>query len=115
MRTLTGILFAAVLALGVGARGAGAAEDAAKTFRAKCANCHGEDGKGQTTMGKKLSIKDWTDAKAMKGLTDEKITSTIKDGVKGDDGKDKMKPFAGKLTDDQIGALVAYVKTFMKS
>ena len=37
--------------------------DAASNWKESCAKCHGEDGKGETKMGRKLSIADLTDAK----------------------------------------------------
>ena len=31
-----------------------------RTWKGKCAACHGADGKGQTDQGKKLGVKDYT-------------------------------------------------------
>ena len=36
--------------------------DGAANYASKCASCHGADGKGQTTMGKKQKVKDYTTA-----------------------------------------------------
>ena len=33
-----------------------------RTWKAKCASCHGADGKGQTDLGQKMAIADYTDA-----------------------------------------------------
>ena len=85
--------------------------DTLKVFKSKCAICHGADGKGQTTAGQKAAVKDWTDGKTLNGLTDAQIKERIKTGVKGDDGKQRM-PANDKLTDDQVNALAAYVRTF---
>jgi len=46
-------------------------------------------------------------------FTDAKAAEAIKEGVK-ENGKTTMKAFAGKLTDDDIKALVAYVRTLKK-
>ena len=41
------------------------AADGKAIWDQQCAKCHGADGKGQTTIGKKLGCKDYTDAKAV--------------------------------------------------
>jgi mono/diheme cytochrome c family protein len=64
-------------------------------------------------MGKQLGAKDLTDAKVQASFTDAKATQSIKEGVK-QGGKTTMKAFGGKLTDDEIKALVAYVRTLKK-
>jgi len=81
--------------------------DAPPTWAANCAACHGKDGKGQTMMGRKLAIKDLTDPKVQAALSDADATKTIKEG---DDSK-KMKGFADKLSDDDVKALVAYIRS----
>jgi mono/diheme cytochrome c family protein len=78
-----------------------------------CAQCHGKDGRADTKMGKTLSAKDLTDPKVQAAFTDAKATQSIKEGVK-QNGKTTMKAFGGKLTDDEIKALVAYVRTLKK-
>jgi mono/diheme cytochrome c family protein len=78
-----------------------------------CAQCHGKDGRADTKMGKLLNAKDLTDPKVQAEFTDAKATQSIKEGVK-QDGKTTMKAFGGKLTDDEIKALVAYVRTLKK-
>jgi mono/diheme cytochrome c family protein len=88
------------------------AEDGKALFDKECAKCHGEDGKGQTKMGKKLGAKDYTDAKVQEELKDDAAVKAIKEGLKQDD-KTLMKPAEG-LTDDQIKALVTYMRTFKK-
>lgn len=89
------------------------ADDAKTIYDKSCALCHGADGKGQTKMGQKLGIKDFTDAKVQSDLTDAVATKDIKEGVKDADGKTLMKPF-DSLSDDDIKGLVAYIRTFKK-
>lgn len=91
----------------------GRAADVEENWSKNCASCHGKDGKGETKAGKKAGSKDMTDAKYQADLTDEKAMAAIKDGIK-EDGKDKMKPFAAKLSDDEIKALIAKVRAFKK-
>jgi len=88
------------------------AGDAAAIFEKQCQKCHGADGTGQTPMGKKLALKDFTDAKVQAGFTDAEATKALKEGVK-DGDKTKMKP-AEDVTDDDIKALIAKVRAFKK-
>ena len=89
------------------------AADAAANWNQHCASCHGKDGSGSTTMGKKLGVKDYRDAKVQAAFSDADVASAIKGGVK-ESGKEKMKPFGDKLSDADIKALVAYVRSLKK-
>ena len=89
------------------------AEDAKATFEKQCAKCHGPDGKGDTKMGKKLGIKDYSDAKVQAAVKDEAVLKAMKDGVKDKDGKIQMKPVEG-LTDDDVKGLAKYFRTLKK-
>jgi cytochrome c553 len=84
--------------------------DVNATWAANCAACHGKDGKGGTMMGRKLSIKDLTDPKVQSSFTDAEAGKAIKEGVT-ENGAEKMKAFGGKLSDDDIKALVAHVRS----
>jgi cytochrome c553 len=88
------------------------AADVKEIWAKDCAKCHGPDGKGDTKMGKKLEIKDFTDAKVQASFKDEDMLKAIKDGVK-DGDKTRMKAVEG-LSDDEMKALVAYVRAFKK-
>lgn len=89
------------------------AADAKALWDANCVQCHGKDGAANTPMGKKLNAKDLTNAQKQAEFTDAQATDAIKNGVK-ENGKVTMKAFAGKLTDDDVKALVAYVRTLKK-
>jgi cytochrome c553 len=108
---LATLAFAAAIL--VTAPGGVRAADVAENWSKNCASCHGKDGKGETKAGKKAGVKDMTDAKYQAELSDEKAMAVIKEGLK-EDGKEKMKPFAAKLSDDDIKALVAKVRSFKK-
>jgi len=102
--------FAAII---VASTGVGVAADAAATWAQNCASCHGKDGSGNTMMGKKLGVKDYRDAKVQAAFSDAEAARAIKEGVK-TSGKETMKSFASKLSDADIKALVAYVRSFKK-
>ena len=90
-----------------------AAADPKALWDANCAQCHGKDGRADTKMGKQVSAKDLTDPKVQAAFTDAKATQSIKEGVKDKEDKVVMKPAEG-LTDDEIKALVAKVRSFKK-
>lgn len=71
------------------------------TYKANCQSCHGSSGTPNAGMAKMMDIK------AAKDYTDSEADQIA--AVK--NGKGKMKAFAGKLTDDQIKAVVEYFRT----
>ena len=85
---------------------------AAENWENHCAKCHGEDGKGQTKAGKKLSVKDYTDAKVQAEMKDADMEKAIADGVNDKAGKEKMKAFKDELSNDEIKELVARIRKF---
>jgi mono/diheme cytochrome c family protein len=91
----------------------GLAADAAVNWNQHCASCHGKDGKGDTIMGKKLGVKNYYDAKVQTAFTDAEMARAIKEGVK-TNRKETMEPFGNKLSDADIKALVAYIRSFKK-
>ncbi len=93
------------------ASGVALAAPAAENWDNLCASCHGSDGKAQTKTGKKLKLRDYTDAKVQAELKDEEMAKAITDGVK-IDGKEKMKAFKEEISADEIKDLVAHVRKF---
>src|ERR1043166_4398297 len=102
-----------ILGLGAAAVLSASAADVKENWEKHCNKCHGPDGKGDTKMGKKLEIKDLTDAKVQAEFTDEQGFKSVKEGIKDKEGKVRMKP-AEALGDDEIKALLAQVRTFKK-
>jgi mono/diheme cytochrome c family protein len=107
------ILFAASLFA------ATALADDAKTeraWKAKCASCHGADGKAQTEQGKKMEMRDLTTPDWQKEFSDAKIREAIENGVSTEQGgkKKSMDPYKSKLTPAQITDLVAYIRKLAK-
>jgi len=89
------------------------AAPASEIWTNQCAKCHGADGAGKTNIGKKLKLKDYSDAKVQAELKDEDIAKAIKSGIKDEAGKDRMKAFSD-IPDEDVTALVAYIRTFKK-
>jgi cytochrome c6 len=87
--------------------------DVKENWDKHCLKCHGADGKGQTKMGRQSGAKDYTDPKVQAELTDANAVKIIKEGVI-DKGKKKMDPYGDKLNDEEIKALIAYIRAFKK-
>ncbi len=83
-----------------------------RTWKAKCASCHGADGKAATDQGKKLGIPDYTDASFQKSKTDDQLKTAITNGVKTDKGE--MEGYKEKLSGEEIDNLVKLVRSFSK-
>lgn len=88
----------------------GYAAPAADNWDGSCAKCHSADGSGSGKIGKKLKLKDYTDATVQAALKDEDMVKAIKDGVKDESGKEKMKSFKDELSDAEVTDLVAYIR-----
>jgi cytochrome c553 len=84
----------------------------AENWENHCAKCHGADGKGQTKAGKKLNVKDYTDAKVQAGMKDEEMIKAMTNGILDKAGKEKMKAYKDELSADEIKELAAYVRKF---
>jgi mono/diheme cytochrome c family protein len=78
--------------------------DAKTDFNGKCASCHGKDGRAKSLHGKHVHARDLTDASWQSDVSDERLFNSISNG------KGKMPVFKKKLSDDQIDALVKYVR-----
>ena len=83
---------------------------AKQLFKEKCSKCHGADGRGQTVLGNMLDPPNFTDQAWWKNVVDDKrLTESVRNGKGG------MPKFGKKLTVQQIGLLVAYLRRFDKS
>ena len=94
-----------ILAVMFAFSGATFAADAGALWGQHCASCHGKDGSGNTAMGKKLGLKNYTKEQ---GFSDAEAANVIKNG------KGKMKGYKDKLSDADVKALVAYVRSLKK-
>ncbi|HKV26305.1 MAG TPA: cytochrome c [Candidatus Acidoferrum sp.] len=78
-----------------------------KVYKAKCAMCHGADGKGETAAGKSTKARDFCSDEVQKE-TDEEWTAIL---VK---GKNRMPAYDKKLTDAEIKDVISYVRRLCK-
>jgi cytochrome c oxidase cbb3-type subunit 3 len=81
--------------------------DGAAVYKQKCQMCHGADGKGFPA----IKTPDLTDPKWQASISDKEMTEVIKNGKKGT----PMPAFADKLKDDEIEAVVKFIRTFDSS
>ncbi len=84
----------------------------AENWENHCAKCHGADGKGQTKAGKKLNVKDYTDAKVQAEMKDADMIKATAEGVVDKNGKERMKAYKDELTPEEIKELTAYIRKF---
>jgi mono/diheme cytochrome c family protein len=101
--TMAVALLAGICFLGSPAKADNTAE---ATYKAKCAGCHGPDGKGETATGKMMKAGDFASADVQK-MSDADLSGAITKG------KGKM-PAYKTLTPDQVKDLVAYIRSFAK-
>jgi len=80
--------------------------DGSAVFKNNCVMCHGEDGKGFPA----LKTPDFTDPKWQASTKDKEIREVIKNGKKGT----AMVGFADKLKDQEISAVITYIRSLKK-
>ena len=73
------------------------------TYRTKCATCHGPDGSG-SAVGKTMNVPDLRSPEVQK-VSDAQLAQLISEGKGG------MPPFKSSLNEDQIHAMVSYVRS----
>ena len=71
-------------------------------YKSRCQGCHGADGQG-SAIGQKLGAKAFHDPGVEK-MSRSALKKTISDG------KNKMPAYKGELTEQQIDALVKYIR-----
>jgi mono/diheme cytochrome c family protein len=102
-----GFKVAAALLLAASLTAPALAEDAAILYKAKCAMCHGADGLAATPMARNLKVLSFKAPEMVSASDARFIASTT-------NGKNKMPPYKGKLTDAQIKDVVTYIRTLQK-
>jgi mono/diheme cytochrome c family protein len=106
-------LFVLTLCVGLGA--AAADKKTERLFNAKCASCHGKDGKAQTEKGKQMKMREMGTEEFQK-VTDDDIRKVLAEGFKKEkDGvKQEMDAFKDELKPADVDALVKMVREFKK-
>ena len=84
-----------------------AQDSSEKTYKAKCAMCHGPDGSGATAAGKSTKARDLCSDDVKKETDAEWTDITAK-------GKNKMPAFEKKLTQDEVKDVTAYMRSLCK-
>ena len=102
------LFVAAAVMVSLAPASAMAADDAQGTWDKMCAKCHGKTGAGDTKMGQKMKVHDYTKADFQAKYTDDELFKVIKEG------KEDMPAYGKKLTDDQIKEQVKLIRSFKK-
>ncbi|HVT43594.1 MAG TPA: cytochrome c [Thermoanaerobaculia bacterium] len=107
VRTSGVVMIILAVILAAPAAHAGGDSQGVADYNAKCSSCHAKDGSGSTPMGKKMELRD-LGSNEVQAQTDQQLVDiTAK-------GKGKMPKYAGKLSEAQIKAIVAHIRTFKK-
>ena len=77
--------------------------ETASNFKLRCSSCHGVNGAADTSLGRTLKAADLLSPEVQK-QSDAQLAEVISDGRK------NMPSFSNSLTQDQIRALVAYIR-----
>jgi mono/diheme cytochrome c family protein len=104
---LSGIALAGMLCVAGTAVFAQDKANGEKVYKAKCASCHGPDGKGETAAGKATKARDIC-SEEVKNESDAAWTDII---VK---GKNKMPSYDKKVTDAERTDVIAYMRGLCK-
>ena len=89
---------------GAGNTNEATAADAATIYNRQCVSCHGRDGRGRTRRGRQTHARDMTDGSWQDDVSDERLFNSISNG------RHKMPAFRKKISENDIDALVAYVR-----
>jgi mono/diheme cytochrome c family protein len=90
-------------------------QDVKQLYEQTCAMCHGPEGKGDGPTAQVLQPKPANLAVALKGKKDTYLTKLIREGGASVGKSPLMPSYQGILKDEQIRALIKYVKGFVAS
>jgi cytochrome c6 len=82
-------------------------DKSAATYKAKCATCHGADGRGDTPAGKSTKARSFADPEVVKA-SDDDLAGII------EKGKAKMPGYGKSMKPDEIKDMVAYIRSLAK-
>lgn len=101
------IVLAILIFLGQLADSVWAQDSGTGLYKAKCAACHGADGKGETAMGKANKLRDLGSPDVQK-QSDKDLAGIITNG------KNKMPAYGKSLKQEQVKDLVAFIRSLAK-
>jgi mono/diheme cytochrome c family protein len=84
------------------------ARSASELYSRTCASCHGRDGRSHTPKARRNHARDISDAAWQERVSDERIFNSIMNG------KGKMPAYGKKISEQEIDALVTYVRGLRK-
>jgi hypothetical protein len=75
--------------------------------------CHGDNGNGKTDLATsmQLTLADWTDPKSLSTIQDKELFDVIRKGK----GEKMPAEDASRAKDDDVWALVVYIRAFSKN
>jgi cytochrome c6 len=82
-------------------------DKSAATYKAKCATCHGADGRGDTPAGKSTKARSFADPEVVKA-SDDDLAGII------EKGKAKMPGYGKSMKPDEIKDMVTYIRSLAK-
>jgi mono/diheme cytochrome c family protein len=82
--------------------------DAKALYDNNCAKCHGKDGRAKTFRGKLTGAQNLTDATWQEEIKDEDINDAITNG------RGSMPSYKKKLSEEDVKALVGYIRNLKK-
>jgi mono/diheme cytochrome c family protein len=83
-------------------------KSATQLYSKNCASCHGGDGRAKTFKAKLNHARNISDPEWQERVSDERIFNSVMNG------KGKMPAFGKKLSEQEIDALVTYVRGLKK-
>jgi cytochrome c6 len=86
----------------------------AELWQRHCAKCHGADGKGDTSLGRRLGVKDYTSARVQAKLKDSQMAESTISGIYDHEGQARMRAYRGEFTPQEVAELVAYIRKFKR-
>ena len=100
-------LVAALMPLAFVAAPSRASAGGGELYKAKCASCHGEDGSGNTAVGRSLRLRALGSPEVQKQSDAELTSVTAK-------GKGRMPGYEAKLSQEQLQKLVRFIRGLKK-
>jgi mono/diheme cytochrome c family protein len=87
------------------------AEDGKQAYEANCVSCHGAAGKGDGPAGQFMNPKPKEFAAVLKDASDADLAKIVREGGQATGKSALMPAYKGKLSDEQVEAVVKYVRS----